>query len=397
MDGQSVADIFEGRRLGYTFDDFIVLPGFISKSPNEVNLETKLTRKLSLRVPFVSSPMDTITEWKMAGELGKLGGVGIIHANMDIPTQVEYVKRAREFGAPFVVCAVTTHDTDRKRIEELVKAKVDGILFDSSQGNSVYQINAIKNAKKNWGSNLEVIGGNVVTQDQAQNLITHAGVDGLRVGMSIGSVCSTAKVIGLGRSQGTAIYKVANIARQHNVPVIADGGINDTGHMFKALLLGASSVMMGKMFAGLDETPGETFYKDGVKLKVYRGMGSADAMKSRFASNVRYNAGYEGRKTEYNAGYEGRKTETEGRKTEESSDVKIIQGITGTVIAQGSVNRKIPFWSQSIKHSMCSVGVHSISEMHKSGLDDRTLRVELRSLPSITEGNIHGLHNYERD
>ena len=489
MDGNHLHHIFNDK-IGYTYDDIIILPGYIGFSTDDISLKTRVTKRYELHTPIISSPMDTVTGADMAIGMALHGGLGIIHCNNSIEEQVKMVKKVKRYNNGFIqdpivfspvntvgdvkdateqhgvsgfpitdggnihtkllgivsnrdvylqkrdtllqnimttelivakegcslqeantvlqqnkvtrlpivdasynlvslICrkdveqhyeypnaskhnnhlivgaAVTTHTNDYKRVDALVNAGVNIIVIDSSQGHSKYQLNMIKYIKETH-EHIDVIGGNVVTAIQAKTLID-AGIDGLRIGMGIGSICTTQQVCGVGRSQGTAVYRVSQCARSSGVPTIADGGISNTGHIIKALSFGASNVMLGSLLAGTDESPSESYYRDGIKLKKYRGMGSMDAMNNKKS----------GRRYLYNA-----------------KQIKIAQGVSGSVTNKGSLYNYIPYLVQGIKQGFQQIGCCSLDEMNDD-VHCGNMRFEIRSFMSQQEGQVHHLYNYD--
>jgi IMP dehydrogenase len=392
--------------LGITFDDVLLEPRYSTVVPADVDVTTRLTRRIRLNIPLLSSPMDTVTENEMAIALAQEGGLGVIHKNMSIERQTEEVDkvkrsangiitdpvtlppdasvaRAREVmdqhnvsGVPITtggrrlegiitrrdlrfledsqlkISSVMTREHlvtatgnvtleeaekilmakkveklllvddkynltglitikdidmmkrfpnackdaqgrlragaaigvhDYERAESLIAKDVDVLLVDSAHGHSANVIETVKNLKQRW--DIDVVAGNIATSDGARDLIA-AGADAVKVGIGPGSICTTRIISGVGVPQITAIQEAAQAAGKSDVPIIADGGIRYSGDVTKALAAGAHVVMIGGLFAGLAESPGEQILYQGRSFKVYRGMGSLGAMMQ--GSSERY-------------------------------------------------------------------------------------------------------------
>jgi IMP dehydrogenase len=477
-----------------TFDDVLLLPRYTDFMPSEAELETRVSKNISLKIPLISAAMDTVTEAAMAIALAENGGIGIIHKNNSIEEQVFEVKTVKKYesgvvrdpttikstktinelmqlttelsisGMPVVddgklmgivtrrdfryadnltelvssimtpleklitveegfnqdkvkklmynnriekilvtdgkgalTGLVTMKDIDKsaehplatkdsrgslqvgaalgtgadtlERAIALSEAGVDLFVIDSAHGHSQNVIETIKMIKKEL-PNIDVMGGNVATPDGAQALID-AGVDSVKIGMGPGSICTTRIIAGIGVPQITAILSIKEKLSSNNIPLIADGGVRFSGDISKALAAGADAVMLGGIFAGTEEAPGELELYQGRSFKTYRGMGSIGAMSERNDLN-RYS------------------------QDDVSNEKMVPEGVEGRVPFKGWVVNVIDQLIGGIKQSMGYVGCKSIKEMHKE-----TQFVEITNA-GITESHVHDVMitkeapNYQR-
>ncbi|MCL4127111.1 UNVERIFIED_CONTAM: hypothetical protein GTU68_067042 [Idotea baltica] len=311
-----------------TFDDVLLVPGYSEVTAKDVSLQTRLSRNIYLNIPLVSAAMDTVTEARLAIALAQEGGIGIIHKSMTIEKQALEVRAVKKYESGVVKDPITINvndsfelrglitvkdidkaekypnackddqgrlrvgasvgtspDTD-DRVAALVKEGVDVLVVDTAHGHSLNVIDRVRKIKSKY-PDVDVIGGNIASAEAALAL-AEAGADGVKVGIGPGSICTTRIVTGIGVPQISAIANVVEALADKNIPVIADGGIRFSGDISKALAAGAHSVMMGSMFAGTEEAPGEIELYQGRTYKSYRGMGSMGAMSQTMGSSDRY-------------------------------------------------------------------------------------------------------------
>jgi len=259
-----------------TFDDVTLAPKYSEILPSEVNTSTQLASHLKLKIPLLSSAMDTVTESKMAIFIAKAGGIGVIHRNLDIKNQILEIKKVKKQKL-LVGAAVGAGPNEFDRAKAIIKEGVDLIVVDTAHGHTKKVGEIIKFIKKFKNNKIALCAGNIATPEAAKFLIK-LGVDIIKVGIGPGSICTTRLVAGIGVPQLSAILSVRNGLRNKNIKIISDGGIKYSGDLAKAFAAGADAVMIGSLFAGTDETPGKLIKKNGKLFKSFRGMGSVGAM-----------------------------------------------------------------------------------------------------------------------
>ena len=259
-----------------TFDDVTLAPKYSEILPSEVNTSVLLTKNLKLKIPLLSSAMDTVTESKMAIAIAKAGGIGVIHRNLDIKKQILEIQKVKKQKL-LVGAAVGAGPNEFIRAKAIIKEGVDLIVVDTAHGHTKKVGEIIKFIKKLKNNKIALCAGNIATPEAAKFLIK-LGVDIIKIGIGPGSICTTRLVAGIGVPQLSAILSVRNGLKNKNVKIISDGGIKYSGDLAKAFAAGADAVMIGSLFAGTDETPGKLIKKNGKLFKSFRGMGSVGAM-----------------------------------------------------------------------------------------------------------------------
>ncbi|WP_293914093.1 IMP dehydrogenase [Deinococcus sp.] len=475
---------YKFSREGVTFDDVLLLPRHSLVLPHMVNVQTQLTRRVRLNIPFVSAAMDTVTETAMAIAMAREGGIGVIHKNMPIDRQAEMVRKVKRSESGMIVDPITlppsssVREADRmmaeykisgvpitdaegrllgiitnrdmrfidnldqpignvmtcenlvtvsvgtdledarelfkrNRIEKLlvtegeflrglitikdiektvkyphaakddlgrlrvaaaigvsadlmdragalVQAGVDVLVLDSAHGHSQGILSALEQIKTRF--DVDVIAGNIATREGAQALIA-AGADAVKAGIGPGSICTTRIVTGVGVPQITAIFDATEAALEAGIPVIADGGVKQTGDAAKAIAAGASAVMMGSMLAGTDEAPGEVVLRDGRRYKSYRGMGSLGAMDQ--GSADRY---------------------FQEKNSQDKSARKFVpEGIEGIVAYRGTAGEVVYQFVGGLRSAMGYCGAPDLESLRR---DAQFVRI---SSASLIESHPHGV------
>ena len=320
-----------------TFDDVLLLPKYSNVLPSNTNISIELSKKIFLKVPFLSSAMDTVTESKMAIAIAKEGGMGIIHRNLEIKDQSKEVKKVKKKNL-LVGGAIGTNKEDLDRAESLTLNGVDLIVIDTAHGHSEKVLKTLSKIKK-ITKKIPVCVGNIATGEAAIKLY-NSGADIIKVGIGPGSICTTRMVAGIGVPQISAIMEVKKALNKKKIKIISDGGIKFSGDIAKALAAGADAIMMGSIFAGTDESPGKKFKSMGKIYKHYRGMGSIGAMSAGSAN--RY-----------------------FQKNFKDKSKFVPEGVEGRVEYKGKVSKIIYQLQGGLRSSMGYIGAKNLAQINK--------------------------------
>ena len=321
-----------------TFDDVTLAPNYSEILPSETNTSTKLSKNLTLKIPLISSAMDTVTEGSMAAAIAEKGGIGVIHRNLSIEKQIFEIKKVKQKKL-LVGAAVGASSEEHRRAKRILKENLDLIVVDTAHAHTKKVSDIIKMIVKTKPKKTTLCAGNIATAEAAKFLIK-LGVDVIKVGIGPGSICTTRLVAGIGVPQLSAIMNVKSGVGNRKVSIIADGGIKFSGDIAKALAAGADAVMIGSLFAGTDQAPGKIIKKNGKLFKSFRGMGSIGAM---------------------NKGSADRYFQTK----QKNSSKYVPEGVEGFVKYKGKVDKVIYQLVGGLKSSMGYLGSKKITHLRK--------------------------------
>ena len=321
-----------------TFDDVLLLPQYSDILPSETDISLQLTKNILLKVPFLSSAMDTVTESKMAISIAHAGGLGVIHRNLNIVDQTKEIKKVKKKNL-LVGAAVGTNKDDLERARSLVTNGCDLIVIDTAHGHSENVLKTLSKLKRII-KKIPICVGNIATAAAAKKLY-NSGADIIKVGIGPGSICTTRMVAGIGVPQISAIMEVKQELKNKKIKIISDGGIKFSGDVAKALAAGADAIMMGSIFAGTNESPGKKFKIKGKIYKEYRGMGSIGAMSSGSAN--RY-----------------------FQKNFKDKSKFVPEGVEGRVEYKGNVSKIIYQLKGGLRSSMGYIGAKNLSQISKN-------------------------------
>ena len=320
-----------------TFDDVLLLPQYSCVLPSETDISIKLTKKIILKAPFLSSAMDTVTEAKMAIAMAESGGIGIIHRNLNIKSQAIEISKVKKKKL-IVGAAVGTNNDDLERTKHLIDTGCDLIVIDTAHGHSEKVLKTLSRLKKM--TKIPICVGNIATAEAAKKLYNF-GADIIKIGIGPGSICTTRMVAGIGVPQISAIMEVKRALKNKKIKLISDGGVKFSGDIAKALAAGADAIMMGSIFAGTNESPGKKFKFKGKIYKQYRGMGSIGAMSSGSAN--RY-----------------------FQKNYKDKSKFVPEGVEGRVEFKGNVSKIIYQLKGGLRSSMGYIGAKKLSDIAKN-------------------------------
>ena len=320
-----------------TFDDVLLIPKYSDVLPSETDISLNLSKKITLKVPFLSSAMDTVTESKMAVAIAQAGGIGVIHRNLNIRKQSQEVMKVKKKKL-IVGAAVGTNNEDVDRARSLIDNGCDLIVIDTAHGHSAKVLKVLSKLKK-INFNVPICVGNIATAEASKKLY-NSGADIIKVGIGPGSICTTRMVAGIGVPQISAIMEVKSALKNKKIKIISDGGIKFSGDIAKALAAGADAIMMGSIFAGTDESPGKKFKIKGKLYKQFRGMGSIGAMSSGSAN--RY-----------------------FQKNFKDKSKFVPEGVEGRVEYKGNVSKIIYQLQGGLRSSMGYIGAKNLNQIQK--------------------------------